>query len=234
VSTALYTLALNRPHQVYRNAAGKRLPGVTTVLGVLDKPALLKWAWNQGKAGIDFRATRDNAANIGTVAHARIEAWLRNLQLDETGLPEEAMDKSRIGFSRFVEWWGARELRLEACEVQMVSESMQVGGTADIVAVTPDGKRLVIDVKTSSGVYREAKLQVAAYAALWDEREEEREKAGQNERGELNEIDECWIVRVGKDELDATEAVEVTDWREWARAFAAVATAYHALAGVGR
>ena len=33
-----------RPKQGYHNDAGHRVPGVTTVLGVLNKPALVGWA----------------------------------------------------------------------------------------------------------------------------------------------------------------------------------------------
>src|SRR5438093_1588565 len=43
------TLDFTASHTVYKNAAGKRVPGVTTILGILNKPALLKWAWEQGR-----------------------------------------------------------------------------------------------------------------------------------------------------------------------------------------
>ncbi len=101
-------------HTVYRAKDGERLPGVTTVLGVLAKPPLLKWYADQEREGIFslmgdgngwsahlLRAKlplykngkpkpfaevkRDAAADTGTVTHARIEAWLK-----QTALASEA------------------------------------------------------------------------------------------------------------------------------------------------
>ena len=40
---------VSQAHTVYKTADGIRVPGVTTVLGVLNKPALIKWA--NDKAG---------------------------------------------------------------------------------------------------------------------------------------------------------------------------------------
>ena len=45
-------LDLNRPHQLYHNAAGKRLVGVTTVTGVMSKEALLPWYASMEREGV--------------------------------------------------------------------------------------------------------------------------------------------------------------------------------------
>ena len=63
-------------HTRYFNCNGDRLPGVTTVLGVLDKPALMYWAWQCGMNGQDFRKVRDTAASIGTIAHLMVMCHL--------------------------------------------------------------------------------------------------------------------------------------------------------------
>ena len=42
-----------RVHTVYKTKDGKRVPGVTTILGVINKPALVRWANNLGLQGID-------------------------------------------------------------------------------------------------------------------------------------------------------------------------------------
>lgn len=33
----------SKAHQVYKNREGKRVPGCTTITGVLNKPALVPW-----------------------------------------------------------------------------------------------------------------------------------------------------------------------------------------------
>ena len=43
------------------------------------------------------------------------------------------------------------------------------GGTPDGIIETGAGKTAIMDIKTSSGVYRDHLLQVAAYKHLWEE-----------------------------------------------------------------
>src|SRR5438105_3141233 len=54
---------------------GKRLPGVTTVTGILDKK-LTGWANRLGLDGIDSQAYTEEAGRTGTLAHLLIEAEL--------------------------------------------------------------------------------------------------------------------------------------------------------------
>ena len=193
-----FKLDLNEPHQIYKNAAGKRLPGVTTICGVLDKPALRSWYADMERQGIRKFITdwykergliegvfsclpekwfadvkKDRAADIGTVTHARCEAFLKGMELDEGGFDAELLDKSTNGWVRFHDWWTSAGLAVLHSELQMVSEAMQVGGTADIVALAPDGALVLVDLKTSKASkwwpYPEVFAQVAAYAAMFEE-----------------------------------------------------------------
>ena len=72
------------PTQIYRLADGTRVPSVTTVLNIVDKPALKPWAFAQGREsgrnealGKPFAATlsevTQDALNIGTVVHSMVE-----------------------------------------------------------------------------------------------------------------------------------------------------------------
>ena len=68
------------PTADYKNAKGVRIPGNTTVInGNLgwSKNGLMYWAWEQGRNGKDFRQSRDDAADAGTLAHALIEADIK-------------------------------------------------------------------------------------------------------------------------------------------------------------
>ena len=42
-----------KAHTAYKTAGGQRVPGVTTVLGVINKPALVPWANQLGLQGIN-------------------------------------------------------------------------------------------------------------------------------------------------------------------------------------
>ena len=70
---------------------GKRVPGVTTILGRFkESGGLIQWAYNCGRDGIDMNAARDNAANAGALAHALIDA-------DIHGADADALELARAG-----------------------------------------------------------------------------------------------------------------------------------------
>ncbi|MBD3393661.1 MAG: hypothetical protein GF410_16730, partial [Chitinivibrionales bacterium] len=60
-------------HTRYYNKAGKQVPGTTTITGVMNKSALVKWANGLGLRGIDVKNYVDELATIGTLAHYMIE-----------------------------------------------------------------------------------------------------------------------------------------------------------------
>jgi len=62
-----------KAHQRYRTSDGTIVPGVTTVIGILNKPALVKWANDLGLRGIDSASYVDETARIGTLAHEMVQ-----------------------------------------------------------------------------------------------------------------------------------------------------------------
>lgn len=166
---AKLTVNLLRSHRVYRNAAGDKLSGVTTVLGILAKPALLDWAHSMGLQGLDYKMVRDRAADTGTICHAMIEAHLRGMEFDHDGLAPNMLEAAAIGLGRFKAWWNQSRLTMVKSECPMVSEAWQVGGTADCVALRPDGESLLIDVKSGKAIYKEMRIQVAVYSEMYNE-----------------------------------------------------------------
>jgi CRISPR/Cas system-associated exonuclease Cas4 (RecB family) len=215
-----YRIDFLASHQVYKNAEGKRLPGVTTVLGMLNKPALLKWAWQLGKDGIELEKARQKAADIGTIAHALCEAHLRGQELDTDNLTHEMVDRAETAFLKFLAFWEKEQLSVEAVELPMVSERMQVGGCLDILAKRPTGRRVLVDLKTSKAIYDEMLIQVATYADMYEETHGE-------------PVDEVFIVRIGKEDADDLEIREVNNRPARVEAFRALAEARRALQDAG-
>ena len=216
----LYTIDFLAAHTVYTNAAGKRLPGVTTVLGMLNKPALLGWAWRLGKEGIELNAARQQAADIGTVAHALCEAHLRGMELDRSNIAPDALSKAETSYLRFLDFWQKENLALVAVERALVSERMQVGGTLDILARRPDDSLVLVDLKTSKAIYDEMLVQAATYAAIYEEVE-----------GVV--IRDVYIIRIGKEDADDLEVRNVGQRVERVAAFAALAEARRKLQAAG-
>src|SRR3974390_2723190 len=66
-----------RPAGGYRNAAGKRIPGTTTIIGRFkESGGLLHGAGECGLDGLDINQVRDDAANAGPICHEMIDCHL--------------------------------------------------------------------------------------------------------------------------------------------------------------
>ena len=159
-----------RAHQRYRNAEGKIVPGVTTVTALLgtNKAVLIKWANNLGLQGIDSSKYRDEAADIGTLAHAMVTDKLAGKETNTDEYSKVQIDKAENAALSFWNWYNNHSVKVHAVEKQMVSEQYQYGGTCDIYA-TVDGKEEIIDLKTGKGIYSEYFIQVSAYRHLLEE-----------------------------------------------------------------
>lgn len=156
----------------YFTQDGTRVPSVTTIIGRFkDAGPLMYWAWEQGKAGKDFRETRDAAATAGTLAHEAVEAHIRHepCLLDFTPDEDtpEVMGRAHRAYQAFLAWERQTQLKVEQTELPLVSEQHRFGGTFDAILV--NGARAVGDWKTSNGLYPDYLLQVAAYGKLWEE-----------------------------------------------------------------
>lgn len=158
-------------HKGYVNAAGKRLPSVTTICKLIDKPEpLLFWAWRMGCEGKDFREVRDDAATAGHAAHAMIEARIkgRELPFDLSSLDPEIRANAERGFAGFEKWIEGNRFQLIHSEVAMVSERHQFGGRLDCIASVL-GELCICDWKCAGGIYTSGLVQVAAYRGAWNE-----------------------------------------------------------------
>lgn len=157
--------------QHYYLEDGREVPGVTTVLRVLDKPSLLKWAWQCGIDGKDFRELRDGAADVGTFVHAHIAASFgsKNELPDGRAIlksPEKRLQAIRAWRS-FKRWKSQHIIEPIAVEVPRVNFLYEYGGTIDLYALV-DAIETLVDIKTSNGIWPEMEYQVAAYCHLPD------------------------------------------------------------------
>lgn len=165
---------------------GTKVPGTTTICGAYkDSGGLLYWAWDQGRKGLDYIETRDKAGNVGTHVHSMIEASIRK-EAPPVSLPDpEHQAMAEVAFAAFLSWQVKNRIEILEQEVQLISEEFKYGGTLDAVG-TIDGQHVLLDWKTSKGVYKNYLLQLAAYAQLW------------NENYPAAPIGGAWLVRFSK------------------------------------
>lgn len=167
----------------------QRLPSVTTVLGMADKPALLPWAAGCGArayareltAGYSHDAAlervrsswtkeRDVAIDHGVRAHAMLEAWARDEEIvADLDDPNEATAHAlyRAGVAH-LEATGSTVVASEvAIKGRHCDNGMAFGGTFDL-AIRRQGKLYLADWKTGKRVYGDSVVpQLAAYRELW-------------------------------------------------------------------
>lgn len=160
------------PSEGYR-IDGKRVPSVTTIIGRFkESGALLRWAWNEGREGRDLYAARDKAADIGTAAHAMVEASIKGLDPEGCGqlqaLDADGQSRARNAFRAYQQWASMCRLEIVEQEVQLVSVQHGFGGTPDAIGRV-NGELCLVDWKTSNSVYSDYLLQLAAYRQLWEE-----------------------------------------------------------------
>ncbi len=165
---------------------GEFVPGVTSILKVIDKPALAGWyvkvtrdywldAVNSGRTDFakihkeSWSANKNiskDAADIGKNVHAYAEAHFKGLPL-----PELLTDQAKLGVEAFHKWLIAHKVVVKASERLVFSKEHYYAGTCDFVAEI-DGVLSVGDIKTSSGIYPEMRMQTAAYQnALQEEKQ---------------------------------------------------------------
>lgn len=156
------------PKQGYSLADGRKIPGTTTVLGASlgwSKGPLMAWAHRMGREGKDLYGERDAAADIGTIAHEAAECHIRGVQFEMPAIPAEAVAKVQSAYAAYLEWRDDSRIEVVSAEVRYVSELWHYGGTLDGIG-TKNGKRVLIDFKTSNGTYAEHLIQLAAYHQL--------------------------------------------------------------------
>lgn len=168
---------------------GMWVPGVSSIKGQLDKPALTDWkvrSQMRGTAraiqadpafaekllampdwelkGLEFEADRlaSEHARLGTEVHALIEAWARQ-QVGLAAEDHDVSDKAHFLFDDFLAWAGKANMKVLAPEMRVASAKFSFAGTLDLLSVVDDSL-CVWDWKTKTGaLYAEERLQLAAY-----------------------------------------------------------------------
>lgn len=187
-----------KAHTRYVLADGSQVPGVTTVLGVLNKPALVPWANKLGLAGVDVSKYVDALAEVGQIAHYLILSHLRSEKPELSDYAPSQVDKAENSFLSFLEWSKQHELKPLLQETPLVSEILRFGGTPDFFGLV-DGVHEVIDFKSGKAIYDEHICQIAAYEHLVSEK--------QNVL-----VDRLRILQIGRDESEGFSERVITEW----------------------
>lgn len=148
---------------------GKPVPRVTSILSsMIHEDYITTWANNLGFKNKGYKVELQRAADIGTLAHAAIEYFLKTGKTNYfSTIPitdEEITNKAKSAFSAFLSYW---DMLTSNTNVEILGSEMQLickyfGGTCDAL-LRIDDKIYIYDFKTSNNVSYKYILQLAAY-----------------------------------------------------------------------
>lgn len=155
---------------------GEVFPSVTTILSVLNKPALVDWAARQAaiyavreqqrlskmnsalavsEIATTHKRISELSSEIGTHVHECIESSILQDMVEHNPWPEQ--------MRHFDKWKEVYKPKFLMTEVTVYNRTVCYAGTLDILA-NIDGVTTLIDIKTGKNLYPEMALQLAAYA----------------------------------------------------------------------
>ena len=199
-------------HAPYFTKDGTRVPGVTTPLNELAKPALIHWAWDLGKRGIDYRVHRDELGDIGSLTHDMILRYLKKEECDTSEYSKALIDKAENCFLSFLSWEKAHDIEPILVEQSFVSEEYRFGGKFDFYGKV-DGIPTLGDFKTGKRIYDEAFYQLAGYDILL------------RENG--YKAEQFIAINIGRDENEKLEIVKKKEMGREEHIFFAALTIYN-------
>jgi predicted RecB family nuclease len=163
--------------EAYKTADGKRVPSVTTILSRFkDSGGLLYWANNQGLDGKTLAEARKAPLDTGSLVHRMIEAEIHGDERPE--VPEEYAAGVESAYGAWREWMESYDMKIEATEWPLVSETYRFAGTIDLVMRDRQGRLAIGDIKAANSIYVDHLLQLAAYGELWNGSDEEQVTGG--------------------------------------------------------
>jgi len=196
-------LRFDNERHIFYDGEGNYLLSVTSATGIIDKsPALMGWVAKQmglyllsekekgndkiteelvETAKREYRRLTKEAADIGTQIHEWVSNWI-------LGKKPEMPDNEKVvnGITAFLKFQKEHKLKWLESERYIFSRKYRYAGILD--AIAKKGKDLVlVDFKSSNGIYDEMRFQVAGYQIAWEE-----------ETGK--KIDKRMIIRFGKED----------------------------------
>ena len=144
------------------------VPRVSDILDMVNNPYLLEWANRVGlyqhKSHIEYQ---DLALSIGTYVHDFIYNYITRGVVPDFNLVSPVIrTKVKHAFTAFCKWWSIisqQDYSIICAEEQMTCKYF--GGTCDLAMII-NGKKYLIDFKTSKMPSYKHALQLAAYRYL--------------------------------------------------------------------
>ena len=146
----------------YLSDEGDFIPSVTTILEAYPKgAAYFQWLKSVGE---DADEIRDDAGKRGSRVHALTEIYDSGQEMklmDDNGNINMKLNEWKM-LERYVEFRNKYPFEILLSEQTIVSKDIGTAGTLDRV-ILMNGKKILVDIKTSNAIYSSYWLQLSAY-----------------------------------------------------------------------
>ena len=165
----------------------EKVPNVTTLIDGVFPKYLTEWA---AKCGADYWKTHSDevedmyhgiirahkevsgaARDIGHETHYWLEEYINSSikNPNEVDWKLGALsDKAKNAVQAFIKWEASHDIVWMGSEKKVYSKDYGYAGTVDAIAMI-NGKYCIVDFKTSAKIYKEAYVQLSAYAQAVEE-----------------------------------------------------------------
>lgn len=149
---------------------GRKVPRVTSILSdMISEEYLMAWANSVGLyQRKSYTYYRNKSTAIGSAVHEAIQQYIQDRMVpDFSGLREKNdRDQANNSFKAFLDWW--RIIENTTYQIILEEEPMVTpycGGTLDLF-MSINGKKYLVDFKTSNQLGFKYYLQLAAYRRM--------------------------------------------------------------------
>ena len=164
-----------KDHTVYINKDNKEVPSATTIIKILNKPAISRWANYLGFKHLHIDDVLNDYARLGTQIHEMISEYLLNRMYIYVPDGDINLTDLFLSLKSFMDWYKSNDIELIFSEKKFTSDKF--GGTVDFYGKV-NGKYTIIDFKTSKKIRITMFIQLALYTILLEENDYKVEQVG--------------------------------------------------------
>ena len=166
---------------------GLWLPRVTSITGIISKPALFRY-YAQHPNFIVAQEALNQSANWGTLTHKAVETIFKKKKEDKID------SKILPSILAFKEWQEKKKVKVLDRELDIEREIFDLdnfySGTLDAL-VEIDGVLGILDIKTGAGIWDEYSLQLAGYMKAYNKLVPKKRQAKKRWILRLDQYEEC-------------------------------------------
>lgn len=159
-------------HQKYYSG-DREIPSCTTIVSMLGKPELVKWANYMGFKKINTSIFLEEKAAYGTFCHKLFEAYFSGGLITANSNTEYISSKEfrEIIYRFYMVELYFNKLGIRVLATELSIEGNEYGGTMDLLCYNEQKDCLMIfDLKTSKSVYQSHWIQIMGYVQLLKEK----------------------------------------------------------------